>query len=82
MNQQLDNQHPTVAERTEERKEVHFFLSQNSSIHDPRDDINLLHEDGDESEMGSDISDDTMRSETFTCCNNDACKKEDIVILN
>ena len=82
MNQQLDNQHPTVAERTEERKEVHFFLSQNSSIHDPREDINLLHEDGDESETGSDISDDTMRSETFTCCNNDTCKKEDIVVLN
>ena len=82
MNQQLDNQHPTVAESTEERKEIHFFLSRNSSIHDPREDINLLHEDGDESETGSDISDDTMRSETFTCCKNDTCKKEDIVVLN
>ena len=82
MNQQLDNQHPTVAERTEEKKEIDFFLSQNSSIHDPREDINLLHEDGDESETGSDISDDTMRSDTFTCCKNDTCKKEDIVVLN
>ena len=82
MNQQLDNQHPTVAERTEERKEIQSFLSQDSSIHDPREDINLLHEDGDESETGSDISDDTMRSDTFTCCKNDTCKKEDIVVLN
>ena len=82
MNQEFDNQRSCVGERTEERKENHFYLSRDSSIHDPREDLNMLHEDSDESETGSEESDDTMPSETFTCCKNDMCKKEDIVILN